>query len=102
MELVDEAEMIAAQPGPIRRGQRACIGSSNLESAAEAAFKQANRLEQSRLAGARRAKEGDDLARHHRQVHPSQDVDLDAALLEAAGQAGQADDGLIHSAAPRP
>src|SRR5688572_19115326 len=51
------------------------------------------------FAGPRWAEQRDDLAGHDRQVHAAQDVDLHPALLERAGEIGQADDKLTHSAA---
>ena len=100
VELVHEAEMIAAQA-------RACIGvgflcriPGNHDLTAEAAFQQADRLQQRRLARPRGPEQCHDLAGHDLQIDPAKHVDPFAALLETAGQAFEFDDGITHSEAP--
>ena len=102
MELIDEAEMVAAQQ---RAGM--CVAflgplAGNRDLAAETAFQQPDRLKQRGLARTGGPQQRHDLARHDRQIDAAQHVDPDPALFEAAGQAAQMEDGVIHSATPGP
>ena len=104
MELIDEAEMIAAQHGARARVRFFRRMTPNNDLAAEAPLEQADRLEQRRLARSRRPKQRDDLARADREVDPAQHVDPLAALLEAAGKLLELDHRfhahITHNAAP--
>jgi hypothetical protein len=88
VELIDEAELIAAHAGaPVRIELRRLL-SGDPDRAAEPALKQPDRLKQGRLARSRRAEQGHDLARADGEVDAAQDFDRHSALGEAARQAG--------------
>ena len=96
MELVDEAQRVAAQPGAAVIVEAGRFLAMDADRAFEAAFEETDRLEQGRLARARRAEQRDDLARVDVEVDAAQHVDGDSALLEAAPEAADGEDGLTH------
>ena len=102
VELVDEAEIVAAQFGALAGRQLARLDAGDLDPAAKTALEQADRLQHRRLARARRPQQSDDLAGPDFKVHPAQHLDRHPALLKAAGEICQPDDRVTHSAAPRP
>jgi len=100
MELIDEAESIAAQAGAAVIVEPRGFLADDADRAFEAAFQKPHRLEQGRFAGARGAKQSHDLARAHAQIDTVEDVDDDARLLEAAAKASDMED-VTHNEAPR-
>ncbi len=100
MELIDEANVFAAQGGAPAGRLIGRFDPGNPDGTAKAAFEQADRLQHGRLAGAGRAEQGDDFAGADFQIDALEDVDANPALFEAAGNAAKADNRLIHSAAP--
>ena len=96
VELVDEAEQVAAQAGAAVVVELGGFLAGEPDRAFEPAFEQPDRLEQGRLARARRPEQRDDLARLDREIDPAQDVDGDVALGEAALEAARSG-GPAHS-----
>jgi hypothetical protein len=104
MELVDEAQVFAAQHGTGMRIRLLGRVAGYQDLPAEPAFEQPDRLQQCRLSRSRRPEQRDDLTRTDRQIDPAQHVDPLAALFEAAGEPLELDHrfhaGTIHNAAP--
>ncbi len=67
MELVDEAQMVAAHRGTARTVELRGLAAGNTYRSLEPAFEQPDGLEQSRFARTRGTEQRDDLARLHRR-----------------------------------
>src|SRR5207248_2013844 len=102
VELINEAEELAAQARAALVVQCRRLLSVQLDRSLEPAFEQAHRLEQGRLARTRWAEQGHDLSGRDFEVHAAQHFDGDVALDEAAPEPSRDEDGLTHSAAPAP
>ena len=99
VELVHEAQRFAPQPRAALVVEAGRFLARDPDRALEAAFEQAHRLEQRRLARARGAQQRDDLAWADLEIDAAQDVDGGVPLREAAAQAGDGQH-LTHSAGP--
>src|SRR3546814_9836156 len=84
MELIDEAQLFAANAGSIATVQLLAMFPVDDDLALKATFKQADRLQHRRFARTRRAEQRDDLARLQGEVDPAQHMDRLVALGEAA------------------
>src|SRR6185369_3105928 len=71
MELIDEAQCVAADAGAVRVGELGRLFAVDPDRALESALEQPDRLQQGRLARAGRAEQSDDL--------PGPDREVDAA-----------------------
>src|SRR5687767_15970807 len=100
VELVDEPHRVAAKRGAAIIVEARRLLTGDTDRTLEAAFEQADRLEQGRLARTRRPEQGDDLARLDGEADAAQHVDGDVALREGAPEVADVEDGLTHSAAP--
>src|SRR3546814_13005617 len=102
MELVYEAERVAPQAGPLPLPQPARRDPRHHDGAAVRALEKAGDVEERRFAGTRGADQRDELSRRDGKVDCPQDMQRPAALLEGAGDAGEAQRRLTHSAELRP
>ena len=102
VELVDEAEQLAAEPGTPFVVEPRSLMAIQPDGAGEASFEQADRLEHGRFARARGPEKRDDLARSNLEIDSAKHFDGDVALGEAALQPRRLQDRLTHSAGPAP
>src|SRR6185295_359008 len=102
MELIDEAEQVAAQAGSAVVVELCGFLPLELDRPGEAPFKQSDGLEQGRFARAGRSEERDNLARPDLEIDSAQDLDRDMALDEFALEVARDEDRVTHSAAPAP
>ena len=95
MELVDEADLLAAQaraPGIVHGG---CRPAADEHLAAIRLLEQAGDMQEGRFAGAGRRHEGDDLARHDAKLRAAQDLEEAVPLRVAAFHPRQAKGRLV-------
>src|SRR3546814_5500804 len=75
MELIDEAQLFAANAGSIATVQLLAMFPVDDDLALKATFKQADRLQHRRFARTRQPDQRDDLARLQGEVDPEQHID---------------------------
>ena len=89
VELVDEAQLGAAQQGAPLVGQAAAILAADQDRAAVGPLQEAGDVQQGRLAGARRPDQRHDLARPQREIDAVQHDQLGSGLPEDAPHPAQ-------------